>query len=278
MSIYQRGLDDQTTMFLGHMYVLTAQLLAIIDSRISSYSRANTLVDSEKSGLFVPQEIYKRHDKDFYRKRPLCMVPDGQHEREESSRLSPNREEKMPFVLEYLKEEGKTQSDEWVRKYEKLKDESVWRRALDPELLKPCEDAHRRAQLAANHKYQLPSDELQIVKNHVENIQKKWQKLCDEWRSTTKKDDSHSFSELISVLIREFADGPAGLLDMSNRDAGEIKASYAYQLSEQFGFTMAFAALCQLKARPAPAAAMTRQFGECMSIPTAFTRQDTKHK
>jgi len=174
-----------------------------------------------------------------------------------------------PFILEVLVNEGKKHREVYLSSYDHRKPGSV-----DRDLLKPLEAAHIRAERAQQRHDHVPSRELQRLKDYVEAVHAEYKhgKVLLK-RSPKPKGRARTGETRVDPLLpimRKFAEGPSDLVDLVNVE--EVKASFAYSLSADFGFSMAFSQLCVIKSHAGKSAGMTPEFAECMSIAGSYLR------
>jgi hypothetical protein len=174
-----------------------------------------------------------------------------------------------PFILEVLVNEGEKQREVYLRSYDYRKPCSI-----DRDLLKPLEAAHIRAERAQQRHDHVPSRELQRLKDHVEAVHAEYKHKKALLKTSPKQKSRGRTGETrvdpLLPITRKFAEGPSDLVDLENVE--EVKASFAYSLSADFGFSMAFSQLCLIKSHASKSAGLTLEFAECMSIPGSYLR------
>lgn len=265
------------------------------------FRSGSTLLDSGKTGLRLKSEVFTKDSRAYSRYyRPRCMEPIDSETT--SGRFAPPRQKSLcEFVLDSLVIAGQEQRDTLLSEYDTLP--AGWQAKMfnnDPDLLRPYKEA-KKAVLAIKEWSMgralssgtpldssigdLYQDELTLLEKHVCEAQKEYQtmyinlsrtsstlsptKRSPKKKSTlpTKGQDDKNY-----LVARKFAEGVGPLLTIPNLD--EVKASYAYSLTANFGYAVAFKDLCLLKARSSKGgiAPSTRIFDEAKKIPASYMR------
>ena len=158
------------------------------------------------------------------------------------------------FVLDALLEHGKKIWQGHNEKYKSLRSKSLGK-PNDHDLLRPYEEA------MAGFTSPPHSEQLKILKEHVEKCRRDWSGLGGTARSVAspnakaRAESNQKQSSKVANIRKEFIAGPPPELipDLYSLPRGskmvkEIKASYAYSLGEKFGVEVAFHDICALKA------------------------------
>jgi len=129
------------------------------------------------------------------------------------------------------------------------------RTSEDPDILRPFEEA---ALAFTSPPY---SEQLEILKKHVQECRRKWSKLGSFSRTPAspsakaQADAKEKKGLAVSDIKKGFATGPPpeSIPDLYSLPRGwrmvkEIKASFAYSLKENFALEVAFHDICALKA------------------------------
>lgn len=211
--------------------------------------RSNTCLDSGKTGLRVKEAVFKSDMRKYNKELPesLAKEGDGSDECHRSSRLG-------KFVLDALLEHGKEIWRGHNDKYKSLRPKALGK-PNDHELLRPYEEA------MAGFTSPPYSEQLKILKDHVQKCRRDWAGLGGSSRSPAspnarvRAEARQRQGSTVANIRKEFTAGPPPELipDLYSLPRGlrmvkDIKASFAYSLGEKFGFEVAFHDLCALKA------------------------------
>lgn len=249
-----------------------------------------TCLDSSKTGLRVQDSVFKK-DRKFGR-RPPCMqtVDAAKAELLKGENIGEmKRAQGLPcFVLDTLMNFGKKIEADLLTSYANLTRDIPCRK--DRDLSGPLDESERNAHLwTTQHKTTVLTDELRLIKNHVESTFKAYktqlsQKFNDpkspqKRGSPTKRSKpgttSQSRSAIIHELAKSFGEGPPGLVFTSQLIIPAIKASYAYvhcttvsqgKLAPSFPFDMAHKDLCLIKAKAHRFVTSTSDFADLKTM------------
>ncbi|KAF8910164.1 RNA dependent RNA polymerase-domain-containing protein [Gymnopilus junonius] len=169
-------------------------------------------------------------------------------------------------ILGRLKVAGSDKGNELLARYKKgLKNEI----RQDKDLLLPYNTAAEYA-LAAQSKRNINvfNEELKSIRSHVNIAYEIFHIALQQG-----KKGKSSQNDLMIPCARAYAQ-PLESEIILTRDVEKVKASYAYQLSETFGFSVAFTELCHIKAIAASGghAPTLRVFDEAKTFSSAFLR------
>lgn len=238
------------------------------------------MLDAGKTGHRLRPGVYGEDDAAF-RKRggyPKCMKPARGYVVSETDR----------FILNILNGAGKAAANDIWRRYDQPcggpdKHKDV---PLDFDLLEPYNDAQNRLDTST-----LPPEirqfaqlELRRITDHVDAAHTKWVQACkikdkdqsSAWGSSTsapkkgKKSRIQQEKDDLMLAAAAFFSKPVpGVVLTSNVE--QIKASYAYQKNANFGFSVAFKGLCDIKAEASAGgrAPIVRLMDEVKSISSA---------
>jgi len=196
----------------------------------------------------VREEVFKGDMRRYNKKLPESLSKDGD---ESQDCHRPGRLGR--FVLDVLLEHGKKIWEAHNVKYANLRSKTPSR--PDHDLLQPYQEA--------NTGFNSPphSEQLEILKKHVQKCRSDWAGLSSFARSPTspnakaRADTKLKKNLTVANIRKEFAAGPPPelmpdlySLPRGSRMVKEIKASFAYSLGEKFGWEVAFRDLCALKA------------------------------
>ncbi|KAF8520442.1 RNA dependent RNA polymerase-domain-containing protein, partial [Hysterangium stoloniferum] len=244
------------------------------------------ILDSSKTGKIIKPQ-YLQHDRKKYGGR----APDWKGRAIDDkialppSNEAPRRQGKLgqiKFIMDHLKEGGMRQYHGHMAKFEKflsdaqgsfkvskgIQSEGTY---VDSALMTPWEAAQRRAQLLLDTTGQsLMKQELEVIKNHVDNMRKKYRERKqgnNKVRSPLRKDNTSFTSrpieerqDILRQLSLEFNQMPdIAFITLSPEDTQRYKASYAYITETEerekryggfsrFPFDMAMRELCKIKA------------------------------
>ncbi|KAJ7894628.1 hypothetical protein B0H14DRAFT_2278417, partial [Mycena olivaceomarginata] len=110
--------------------------------------------------------------------------------------------------------------------------------------------------------------ELEEIKRHVDSAYKLYRQIYP------LKEDKAQRATLVLSAQEKFAEAIPKIEFICAQELEQVKASYAYGLKEEFGFTVAFKTLITIKARASPGgmAANCRVFDELKTISGAASR------
>ncbi|KAG2100218.1 uncharacterized protein F5147DRAFT_813455 [Suillus discolor] len=114
--------------------------------------------------------------------------------------------------------------------------------------------------------YLSTSHNLNDVKVHVQRVHGEWQvAVALQKKALEGKGSSDPRTRAIQKTAQHFARRPE-VLSFSDEELKIIMASYAYNLSGVFGFSVAFADLCAIKARVQSGVLFADRFAEVMCL------------
>ncbi|KAJ6601026.1 RNA dependent RNA polymerase-domain-containing protein [Mycena vulgaris] len=220
----------------------------------------NTLLDAGKTGLCLKSEVFEKHQKAFGHKRP------------KTNNWTGTRDITLPpFILQALSEAGKAKGDTLLRAHDSASgklSEAFKDIPKDVDLLKPYTTAKAKSSGASGW-CAIYKSELAAIEQHIEGVKKLYNAMFAI--PTERK------AERTAAALQMHTTFAQPILKIEMLDAivvEELKASYAYSLKEEFGFTVAFITLCVIKARATPGgiAPNGRQFDELKAISGAASR------
>lgn len=185
-------------------------------------------------------------------------------------------------ILGRLKVAGSNKGIELHARYESKKGPNKNKIPQDKDLLLLYNRASQYALDAlSKRKINVFNEELERIRDHVKAAYQVFLDSCDEYRtkraqassSKSGKKSKPSPNDLMMACARAYAQ-PLESEIILTRDVELVKASYAYQLSESFGFSVAFNELCHIKAVAASGghAPTLRIFDEAKTFSSAFLR------
>lgn len=244
-------------------------------------------MDSVKTGHRLKKGVFEGDSKSYDRPQAPCMRTkddEGSWQPEPSNMLPLSRPPSMGrFILDRLLDFGKDLKDQHLIEFGELNGQN----ARDQDMLQPWKDAIRNASqtlpvdvldflddavrdrvLTAQRDHQ--KHELDEIKQFVRSMKEEWSRAVQR-PSPTKlsSPQKRSFrrqatvSDPLGSLVKKFADGPG---------SEEQRASYAYELSEAFAFSVAFKASCLIKARNAGIVPTTGLFADAMTMQSSAIR------
>ncbi|KAJ7760095.1 RNA dependent RNA polymerase-domain-containing protein [Mycena maculata] len=224
----------------------------------------NTLLDGVKTGLTLKEGIFEEHKKKFGHKRP-------KNDNWTTRRDDPTQ----PYVLRSLSSAGQRKGDELLREHDQASGKLAGQYKeipKDRELLKPYLDAQAKSAGTKDWSKQYKV-ELEKIQAHVQEVLALYLLYCALPRDDGLK--TKRAADLLS-LQKKFAEPIPDIQCVGGIVAEEVKASYAYSLTqkEDFGFSVAFRTLCAIKSRAVPdgPAPTSRVFDELKSISGAALR------
>ncbi|KDR85760.1 hypothetical protein GALMADRAFT_53536 [Galerina marginata CBS 339.88] len=182
-------------------------------------------------------------------------------------------------ILGLLKAAATKKGDELISRHKAKELADLDDDTKDMDLLRPYDRAIALGlQAYEQHKITAFTDELSIIRKHVDAAFSLFQAACGNYRSkknqeTPSKGGKSSRvksdqEDLMLACAQAYASPLEGIF--LTHDLEQVKASYAYQLcrsSESFAFTVAFQELCHIKAvASGDLAATLRAFDEARSI------------
>jgi hypothetical protein len=196
----------------------------------------------------VREAVFKSDMRKYNKKLPESLSKDeDDHGCHRPARLG-------KFVLDALLEHGKKIWADHNNKYKKLRLRSP-SGPNDYDLLRPYEEAKA---CFTSSPY---SEQLEILKEHVQKCRSEWATLGSFARSPARsnararEDTKQKESSTVTSIRKQFTAGPLpeSIPDICSLPGGsrmvkDIKASLAYSLGDKFGFGVAFRDLCALKA------------------------------
>jgi hypothetical protein len=206
----------------------------------------------------------------------------GKPNKDANSPLSPPH----PNILNILQEAAQEKGDELLERYKSQKPDDS-RQGRDRDLCKPYQLATDYALKAYQElKITAFTNEMSRIRKHVEeafrsfqeamgrasfNSQAKQASPTKRSRAARKKKKSDQ-EDVTLACARAYAEPVEGIL--LTRDVEQVKASYAYQLSQKFAFAVAFRELCHIKALASPGGIVPsiRIFDEGRTFSASFLR------
>ncbi|KAJ7135312.1 RNA dependent RNA polymerase-domain-containing protein [Mycena filopes] len=222
----------------------------------------NTILDAGKTGLSLKRDVFETHKRAFDHKRPRANNWQG-----------PPRDNPGPFILQTLSKAGRTKGDELLQQHDRAsgKLHGAYRKIEpDADLLRPYKEAQTKA-TAARDWSKFYAAELKEIERHVEAA-------FDIYRRIFKLgSDDKAKRERVAIVLsaqQRFIQPIPDIELMNSTQVDEVKASCAYEKKEDFGFAVAFTALCEIKARATPGgiAPSSRMFDELKTISGAAAR------
>ncbi|KAG0706616.1 RNA dependent RNA polymerase-domain-containing protein [Suillus ampliporus] len=250
LAVYERGYASAAAIRLAYMFT--------------------TCLDASKTGLRVKADVFEKDRKSCGNRKPYYTVTLEQStEGQEVSK----RTGSTPYILDALVDEGRRLRDDFVKRYSNLRGSSSTNVAdRDPHLTSPYITTSRRATQASHAGFQGLQENLTVVKNHVQRAYEAWQAAVALQKSTSKaKGSPDPKAQQIQKSVQYFARRPE-VLFFSEEELKTVMASYAYHLSGAFGFSVAFAELCAIKARVQGSVLFANRFAEVMNIPKNILR------
>ncbi|KAG2153597.1 RNA dependent RNA polymerase-domain-containing protein [Suillus bovinus] len=247
LAVYERGYASAAAIRLAYMFT--------------------TCLDASKTGLRVKPHVFEQDRKFCGNRKPYYMVPPEQ--RTEGQEIS-RRKGSTPYILDALVDEGRRLRDDFLKRYSVLRSSSI--NMADQDLTSPFLSASRRAKEASHAGVHVLQDNLSVVKAHVQRVHEDWQVATSlQKKASDGRGSSDPKTQAIQKSVQHFARRPE-VLFFSDEDLKTIMASYAYNLSGGFGFSVAFAELCAIKARVQGAVLFADRFAEVMCIPNNVVR------
>ncbi|KAG2045047.1 RNA dependent RNA polymerase-domain-containing protein [Suillus americanus] len=239
-----------------------------------------TCLDASKTGLRVKHHVFEADRtscgscKPYYK---VAALKKSGYPREDSPLLK--RMSSSSFILDDLVDEGNRLRDEFVKKYSSLR--SSLPRALDRDahLTSPYTSASYRATQAVHVGFQGLQANLTVAKKHVDKAYQDWLRAIAMQKSASSSGRSSDPKEQqIQKAVQYFARRPSfqDVLFFSEEELKSIMASYAYTLSQSFGFSVAFTELCAIKARVRGGVLFEDKFAQVMNIPNNVLRALTQ--
>lgn len=162
-----------------------------------------------------------------------------------------------PHVLPHLFEVGQRLSDNLLKAFDETAPAHI-RDQLpsDLDLRRPLSRVTAKSLSASEEKV------LAAIKEHVDQAHTIWRQILSkkerDFPSILKKpakknrgerNAGRKVDDMLPVTIHYYGPLPFKDEDIANVDVEDIMASYAYQISEPFGFYVAFKTLCKIKAQ-----------------------------
>lgn len=237
-------------------------------SSSSNESRFCDVLDSVKTGLAVLPHVLAK-DRKTFQKRPPSWKEAEEEESEGRNELNVTRPPSLPaFIMDTISNEAKRYRDV---KLEQVHQAFQHTYVPDPDLLKPWNDAVKRAEsiqlLDPTHGNQM-AKELGRVQEHV-------QAVLDEYKKTIRRDFTNKRIETRQDILRKLSHmfakfPPPTPLCFSADELAHVKASYAYKIdskSERFCFSVALRDLGHIKAQSCgPTKTVTLSFYNRMRV------------
>ncbi|KAG1850271.1 hypothetical protein C8R48DRAFT_676788 [Suillus tomentosus] len=175
-------------------------------------------------------------------------------------------------VADALVDEGRRLRDNFLKHYPILWSSST--NTADRDLASPYLSTSRRATQASHKGFQIPQDNLNDVKVHVQRVHGELQvTVVLQKKALEGKGSSNPRTRAIQKTAQHFARRPE-VLSFSDEELKIIMASYAYNLSGVFGFSVAFADLCAIKAQVQSGVLFADRFAEVMCLQAKSGRMD----
>ncbi|KAG1813878.1 RNA dependent RNA polymerase-domain-containing protein [Suillus subaureus] len=248
-------------------------LLGLAETKVGLYSKFHdlavftTCLDASKTGLRVKAHVFEEDRKSCGNRKPYYMV--ALEQKTEGQAVS-KRKGSTPYILDALVDEGRRLRDDFLKQYSILRSSST--KTADHDLTSPYLSASRRATQASHTGFHILQDNLSAVKAHVQRAYGDWQAaVALQKKASEGRGSSDPKSQAIQKSVQHFARRPE-VLFFSDEELKIIMASYAYNLSSAFGFSVAFAELCAIKARVQGAVLFADRFAEVMCIPNNILR------
>ncbi|KAG2358031.1 RNA dependent RNA polymerase-domain-containing protein [Suillus spraguei] len=249
LAVYERGYASAAAIRLAYMFT--------------------TCLDASKTGLRVKAHVFEKDRKSCGNRKPYYMA--ALEQSTEGQAIS-KRKDSTPYILDVLVDEGRRLRDDFLKQYSVLRSSST--NTTDHDLTSPYLSASHRATQASHAGLHVLQDNLNAVKVHVQRAHGNWQTaVVLQKKPSEGRGSSDPKSQAIQKAVQLFA----RRLDLevqifSDEDLKAIMASYAYSLSSTFGFSVAFAELCAIKARAQGAVLFADRFAEVMCIPNHILR------
>ncbi|KAG2107049.1 RNA dependent RNA polymerase-domain-containing protein [Suillus discolor] len=247
LAVYERGYASAAAIRLAYMFT--------------------TCLDASKTGLRVKPHVFEADRKFCGKRKPYYMAALEQNiEGQEVSK----RKGSTPYILDALVDEGRRLRDDFLKHYSVLRSSST--NTADRDLASPYLSTSRRATQASHNGFQILQDNLNAVKVHVQRVHGEWQvAVALQKKASEGKGSPDPRTRAIQKTAQHFARRPE-VLSFSDEELKIIMASYAYNLSGAFGFSVAFADLCAIKARVQSGVLFADRFAEVMCIPNNVLR------
>ncbi|KAG2141030.1 RNA dependent RNA polymerase-domain-containing protein [Suillus clintonianus] len=247
LAVYERGYASAAAIRLAYMFT--------------------TCLDASKTGLRVKAHVFDQDRKSCGNRKPYYMV--ALEQSTEGQEVS-TRKGSTPYILDALVDEGRRLRDNFLKQYSDLRNSST--NTEDQDLTSPYMSATRRATQASHAGLQILRDNLRVIEVHVQRAYKDWQLAVALQKNVPKvKGAPDPKAQEIQKSVQSFARRPE-VLFFSGEELKIIMASYAYKLSGAFGFSVAFAELCAIKARVQGAVLFAHRFSDVMCIPNNILR------
>ncbi|KAG2369519.1 RNA dependent RNA polymerase-domain-containing protein [Suillus spraguei] len=260
-------------------------LLGLAETKRGLYSgfhdaacfKFTTCLDASKTGLRVKHHVFEADRKYHGGGKPYYKV--AALKKSDSPREDPpllKRRISSSFILDDLVDEGNRLRNEFGKKYLSLRSSSPRALGRDPHLTSPYTSASYRATQAVHVGFQGLRDNLTVAKKHVDKVYQDW--LCAiaiQKSASSPGCSSDPKEQQIQKAVQYFARQPLfeDVLFFSVEELKTIMASYAYTLSESFGFSVAFTELCAIKARIHGGGVLFEdKFAQVMNIPNNVLR------
>jgi RNA-dependent RNA polymerase len=213
-------------------------------------------LDSVKTRLKVKPEVFSADKRKWTRPRPDCMPQTVEQAArvDKSNQLIPSGHQNN--ILDYLFAYAKQVQTETLGRFHEYEPhrENAW----DADLMHPYQEASQLTRLKAV----LPDidEDLKMIKKHVRELFSEFLRIAkppSEGGHSPVKVNRSARNAQFTAITHKFSQPIQGLRVLNQRpfDEDEIKASYAVKLLQderkrnRFPFSVAFAALCRIKAR-----------------------------
>ena len=245
---------------------------------LRAFRRFNTVLDSRKTGHRVKVDVLKRDKRDFKKELPLSLQSRkgdnfSQHRTDQNLRFKRDRA-LGEFIIDYLFDAGRKMQDEEIKRYDSLKPRFF---GNDQDLLRPW----KKVQLWLNDSSPITPD-LALIQKHVDDHIKEWQAITQRtsskstpWAKNKARVSKSAAQAQYDELARSYAAGPEIPVDSllaCTANVERLKASCAYTAKPKFAWSVAFQALCHIKAEAEGSVAFKAEFADLMSIPASTNR------
>lgn len=270
VAVYRVGYGSQEAIHLAYMLFVFSLFEYIANIQF----RFTTCLDASKTGLRVKLDEFNKDSQKWGAKKPWYEW------KLEQGRSGKNATQKdlirrgtPPFILDVLVVEGEKLKEDFLKKYKRLKAQSG-ERDKDKDLSKPWNAAMTKAAQAKSQGISGFSENLEDIKNHVLQVLVEYEKAGVPVVCTNAREEATTRNMAYDKVASFFSRPPKfrGFVFFSDEDVQTLKASFASTKSLTFAFSVAFHDLCAIKARAAGDIPITRQFAQCITIPSIVTR------
>ncbi|KAG6856768.1 hypothetical protein H0H87_000946 [Tephrocybe sp. NHM501043] len=233
----------------------------------------NALLDSSKTGDRLKDGIFEDDQKQFGQTIPNYK----------------SNEANTRYILHTLQRVGKETGDELLAKYDDLTrtPTEIKDNVLKQPYATAIDWAHREYDTQPNPWRKMLVDDLACIRSVVDTAYDTYREVMKELAVKNKDMSSPVKKQTKPKNLQRKPDPKAKVHELYGRkvegvkffpNIEELKASYAYTLDSNFGFTVAFRRLCTMKAEYSRdgLAPITRTFDEAKTIPSNFTKTVTR--